>query len=279
MGSGANASRTLVFCHANGFPGSTYGVLFEAWRRAGWTVHAPDKLGHDPARPPRSGWSALRDELIEFIERRGAAAAPVALVGHSMGGYLALLVAAKRPQLVHAVVLLDAPIVAGWRAGAFRLLKASGMIRRGGPGRTAARRRQHWPSREAAQQHFAAKALFARWDPRVLRDYLDHGLVADPGGDGVGLAFDRDIETAIYNTLPHHVGALLRRRPLQCPVAFVAGRDSRENRQLGLGLVRRMAGQRWRWIDGSHLFPMERPEETAAVVMELLGATAGVTGG
>jgi pimeloyl-ACP methyl ester carboxylesterase len=269
----ARAHRTLVFCHANSFPGSTYGVLFEAWRRAGWRVLAPEKLGHDPAYPVTNGWRHLRDEFVAFVEHEAGATPqhPVALVGHSMGGYLSLLAASRKPALVSGIVLLDAPIVSGWRAPAFGLLKMSGLIARGGPGRASARRRQHWPSAEAMREHFEGKAIFARWDPRVLGDYLRHGFEPDDDG-GVRLAFHRDVETRIYNTLPHHVPALLQRHPLRCPVGFVAGRRSAENRQLGLAFVRRLAGPRWKWIDGSHLFPMERPDETAAAVLALLAA-------
>lgn len=270
------ARQTLVFCHANSFPAGTYGVLFDAWRRAGWRLLAPEKLGHDPAYPVTNGWRHLRDELVAYIERE-AGGQPVALVGHSMGGYMSLLVASRKPALVSGVVLLDAPIVSGWRAPAFGLLKMSGLIHRGGPGRASARRREHWPSVEAVREHFAGKPLFARWDPRVLDDYLRHGFVPETGGDGGGvtLAFQRDIETRIYNTLPHHVPALLRRHPLRCPVGFIAGKRSAENRQLGLDFVRRLAGPRWRWMEGSHLFPMERPEETAAAVLALLASPLG----
>lgn len=264
-----SARRTLVFCHANSFPAGTYNVLFEAWRGAGWRVLAPEKLGHDPAYAVTNGWRHLRDELLAFIDRE-AGGQPVALVGHSMGGYLSLLVASRRPALASSVVLLDAPIVAGWRAPAFGLLKMSGLIHRGGPGKASARRREHWPSMDAVREHFADKAVFARWDPRVLEDYLQHGFGPDPCGDGVTLSFRRDIETRIYNTLPHHVPALLRRHPLRCPVSFIAGRRSAENRQLGLDFVRRLAGPRWRWMEGSHLFPMERPAETAAAVLAML---------
>jgi len=281
------AHRTLVFCHANSFPAGTYGVLFEAWRRAGWRVLAPEKLGHDPAYPVTNGWRHLRDEFIAFIERE-AGGQPVALVGHSMGGYMSLLVASRKPALVSSVVLLDSPIVSGWRSPAFGLLKMSGLIHRGGPGKAAARRREHWPSVQAVREHFAGKPLFARWDARVLEDYLRHGFVPErparevpappPEGEvasGVTLAFRREIETRIYNTLPHHVPALLKRHPLRCPVGFIAGKRSAENRQLGLGFVRRLAGPRWRWMEGSHLFPMERPEETAAAVLALMAAPSG----
>jgi pimeloyl-ACP methyl ester carboxylesterase len=264
----ARQRPTIVFAHANGFPAGTYGVLFGAWRAAGWRVLAPAKFGHDPAFPVSSGWPHLRDELLAFIERE-ARGGPVALVGHSMGGYLSLLAACRQPNAVTAVVLLDAPIVAGWRAHTFRMLKGSGLIRRAGPGKISARRRMHWPSVQAVREHFEPKRAFALWDRRVFDDYLRHGFEPDPAG-GVQLAFHRDVETRIYNTLPHHLQELLRRHPLHCPAAYVGGTRSVENRQLGLSFVRRLAGERWRWIEGTHLFPMEKPDETAAAVLELL---------
>lgn len=261
-------AKTLVFCHANGFPAGTYGVLFEAWRQAGWRVLAPEKLGHDPAFKVTSNWPHLRDELLEFI-RREAGAGPVVLAGHSMGGYMSLLAASRVPALASAVVLLDAPIVAGWRRHGFGMLKATGLIRRGGPGRISRKRREHWPGLGAVREHLAPKRAFAAWDPRCFEDYLRAGFEPAPGG-GVQLAFRRDVETRIYDTLPHHVQPLLARHPLRCPVAYVAGTRSPESRQLGLGFVRRLAGPHWRTVEGGHLFPMERPEETAAVVLELL---------
>lgn len=266
---------TLVFSHANGFSAGTYGVLFAAWRAAGWRVLAPDKLGHDPRYAVTSGWPHLRDELLAFI-RREAGGAPLALVGHSMGGYLSLLAASRLPAQVHAVVLLDSPIVAGWRSHGFRLLKATGLIRRGGPGKVSARRRDHWDSVDAARAHFRDKRAFAGWDSRCFDDYLRHGFEPAPQG-GVRLGFRRDVETRIYETLPHHVEPLLRRHPLACPVSYVEGTRSTEGRQLGLGFVRQLARERWRTIEGSHLFPLEQPDLTAAAVLELLaqgGSTA-----
>jgi pimeloyl-ACP methyl ester carboxylesterase len=120
------------------------------------------------------------------------------------------------------------------------------------------------------RQHFAGKHAFARWDRRVFERFLRHGFEPAPEG-GVRLAFRREVETHIYDTIPHHVPQLLRRHPLHCPVGYVGGTRSVENRQLGLAYVRRLAGARWRWIEGTHLFPMEKPDETAAAVLALLG--------
>jgi surfactin synthase thioesterase subunit len=80
------------------------------------------------------------------------------------------------------------------------------------------------------------------------------------------LSFDRDVETAIYNTLPHNLEALLKKHPLRCPAAFIGGRASLEMRQVGMALTHKVTHGRIMMLDGSHLFPMERPEASAAAV-------------
>lgn len=258
--------QKIVFSHANGFPAGTYRRLFDVWRGAGFEVHALERLGHDPAFPVTSNWPKLRDQLIGFIEREVGGAA--FLVGHSLGGMLSLIVASRRPELARGVVLLDAPVIAGWRAHSLQVMKATGLIRRVSPGRIARRRRHEWPSHAAVQAHFAAKAAFARWDPQVLADYVASGF--DERDGRVELGFRREIETRIYDTLPHHVGALLKRHPLRCPVAFLGGTQSAEMRQAGTAATRALAGPRYRWVEGTHLFPMERPRETAQDVLALI---------
>lgn len=262
-------SRTLIFSHANGFPAGTYRKLFACWADAGWRVLAPDKFGHDARYPVKSNWRPTRDELIAFIERCSPGG-PAHLVGHSLGGYLSLLVACRRPELVASVVLLDSPVLSGWRAHSIRVAKATRLIGRVSPARISSRRRHHWPSADAARQHFAPKRAFARWDPEVLDDYLAAGFEPDPAG-GVRLAFRREIESRLYNTLPHHLGPLLRLHPPRCPVSFIGGTRSAEVRQVGLGATRALVHGRLLWIDGSHLFPMEQPQQTATAVLQLLG--------
>lgn len=258
---------TLVFAHANGFPAGTYRLLFEAWRAAGWRVLAPAQFGHDPAYPVTSNWPHLHDELAAFIERE-AGGASVMLVGHSLGGFLSLMVALRRPGLVRGVVLLDSPVIAGWRARTLQVAKFTGWGERFSPAAVSRRRREHWPDAQAALSHFASKPAFARWHPEVLRDYIEHGLAAEEGRHA--LRFRREVETEIYRTLPHHLPALLRAHPPQAPVAFIGGRASREVRQAGIAATRALTRGRMVWVDGTHLFPMEHPLETAADVLRCL---------
>jgi pimeloyl-ACP methyl ester carboxylesterase len=255
---------TIVFSHANGFPAGTYRLLVEAWRARGHRVVSIERIGHDPARPVTGNWPHLREALVAFIEHE-APGERVHLVGHSLGGFLSVMVACTRPDLARSVVLLDSPIVAGWRAHGLHVAKRTGLIRRVSPGKVSHRRRREWPDREAVLAHFSAKAAFARWDPRVLRDYVACGF--DERDGRVVLGFDRDIETRIYNTLPHHLGDMIRRHPPACPVTFLGGTQSAEVRQVGLAATRALTRDRIVWIEGTHLFPMERPDETAEAVL------------
>jgi pimeloyl-ACP methyl ester carboxylesterase len=262
-------SGTLVFSHANSYPAACYRLLFEAWKAAGWEVHALPKFGHDSARPVTSNWPHLLQELLHFIDHEVRPTAPVALVGHSLGGLLSLMAAAKRPELARCVVQLDSPYISGWRQGLVIAGKATGLAFRVPPASIARGRRKHWPSPDAVRQHFGSKRLFQAWDPRVLEDYLQHGFEPDPVKGGVQLAFKREVEMRIYAGLPHNLPSYAKR--VRVPIGFVAGKRSVELRQGGLAATRRfIKPENYLEIDGSHLFPFEHPEASAALVLSLL---------
>lgn len=262
--------KTLVFSHANSFPAGCYERLFAHWRAAGWRVEALDRFGHDPRFPVTGDWRRLRDQLLHFIEHDVRPDGPVALVGHSLGGMLSLMAACRRPEAVSALVMLDSPVIAGLRAAGVAVAKTTGLMHRYPPSRIARERRHAWPDRAAVRAHFAAKKAFARWDPRVLDDYVAAGF--EDVGSEVRLRFRREVEAQIYRTLPHHLPQLLRRRPPRCPVGFIGGSESVELRQAGAAASMALAGEGWRWMAGSHLFPFEKPDETAGLVLELLEA-------
>ena len=258
----------IVFSHANSYPAGCYRLLFEAWRAAGWQVDALPRFGHDPRFPVTSNWPHLVEQLEDFVLGLHAGG-PVALVGHSLGGMLSLMLAARRPALAACVVQLDSPYIRGWRREMVRLSKLSGLAWRVPPASIARQRRDHWPDAEALARHFGSKPLFQAWDARVLADYLACGFEPDPQRGGLRLAFHRGVETRIYAGLPHHLPVLARR--LQAPIGFVAGARSLEMRQGGVRATQAFIGTaNYREIHGTHLFPMERPEQTAALVLDLL---------
>ena len=258
----------LHFAHANSYPAGVYRQLFDRLSDE-FDIGALDMHAHNPHYPVTDCWPRLVDEYIAELVARYTE--PVILVGHSLGGMLSLLVAHQRPDLVRCVVMLDAPVVAGWRALAWRLIKRFGKAYDMPPAKFSKRRRNVWPSAEAAFQHFAVKDIFAAWAPGVLADYIACGLKPHP--DGVQLRFTREVETAVYATLPHHLGAVLR-AGLQVPIGFIGGADSWETRQSGHEHTRALVKQHFRILAGGHLFPMEYPlaaaDATSEMVAELL---------
>ncbi|MDP1954937.1 MAG: alpha/beta hydrolase [Polaromonas sp.] len=267
------AKPLIVFSHGNSFPASTYGVLFQSLKARGFQVRAIEKFGHDPRYPVTSNWPHLVQHLADFsaeaVEKTGQ---PVFLVGHSLGGFLSLMCAARNPELggqpVRGVLLIDSPILGGWRAAALSVAKRAQLVGSISPGAISRKRKHQWLGQSEVLAHFRSKKAFARWDEQVLLDYIEHGT-HDAQGEGDNqrlLSFDRDVETAIYNTLPHNLEGILKRHPLKCPVAFIGGRQSAEMKQVGMAMTEKVTKGRIMMLDGSHLFPMEKPVATAAAI-------------
>jgi pimeloyl-ACP methyl ester carboxylesterase len=180
-----------------------------------------------------------------------------------MGGMLSLMAAKSHPHLVRCVVMLDSPVVAGWRAGVLRLAKSLPFEPSFSPAKLSQNRRNLWPDAQAAFNHYASKPMFAIWPREVLEDYVKHGLAPHP--EGVTLRFTRETETAVYRTLPHHVGRLVRER-FPVPIGFIGGTDSVECRQAGLKATKRLVGRHFTLVPGGHLFPMESPAVAAEAI-------------
>jgi pimeloyl-ACP methyl ester carboxylesterase len=265
----------IHFSHANGFPASTYRTIF-AELADDYDIRSIERYGHDPRYPVTRDWPNLVDQLLDDMSRyrdeRSGEHPKVWLVGHSLGGYLSMMAALKRPQWVKGVVMIDSPVIAGWKSGLLRFTQFTGLDERLSPAAATKRRRMQWGSREDAWRHFHSKPAFARWDERMLSDYIDFAIPPAPNGTR-SLAFERHVEYQIYRTLPGTLGARLA-HGAPVPVGFVAGTHSREVRHVGLDMTRRIAGEHFEWIDGSHLFPMERPIDTARAVQRLLNALA-----
>lgn len=258
----------IVFSHANSYSASTYRQLFDGWRAAGHEVTAIEHFGHDARFPVDRSWGGMTRQLTALID--SLPQPRLWLVGHSMGGYLSLLAAGRRPERVRGVILLDSPIVYGWKSGLIGVVKAVGQMRRVSPAAVAVKRRDRWPNLAAVHSHFAAKPMFARWHPAILNDYVRLGTEQDPA-DSAGtvrrLKFRPEIEAEIYSTVPHRLVPYLRLHPPGGPLAFVGGRRSREIRQVGMAATRRLTQGRVSWLEGSHLFPFEQPEDTVREVL------------
>jgi pimeloyl-ACP methyl ester carboxylesterase len=92
--------RSVVLLHGWMTSGSVFAELLEVWRPEGVRLLVPDLRGAGSAELAPGGYALARyaDDVIAVLDAEGADRA--VLIGHSMGGQIAQLVAATRPDRV-----------------------------------------------------------------------------------------------------------------------------------------------------------------------------------
>jgi lipase len=255
----------LLFVHATGFHA-------RCWDRVvaglpGRHCYAVDMRGHGRSDkpPPPYAWRSFGEDVAALARVLGLAGAVG--VGHSMGGHSVALAAAREPAAFAALLLLDPVILSPERYGVVRSEE-----------HFAARRRDRWASPDEMVARFADRPPFSRWDPAVLRDYCDHGLLPAPDGDGFVLACPPAIEAAIYAaSTARDADIYAEVAALDLPVRVVRSARRPEPGAVDMGASptapdlasRFRRGEDIPLPDRSHFIPMEAPGLVAAFVREL----------
>jgi pimeloyl-ACP methyl ester carboxylesterase len=95
-------------------------------------------------------------------------------LGASFGGAAQLIAAAYRPELFEGVMLVDGMTAPRVNSLGDYLTNGLGPFFRTGD---ALKRRDRWPSRQAARQALSQALFFQKWDPAMFDLYISHGLV------------------------------------------------------------------------------------------------------
>ena len=174
---------------------------------------AMDFSGHGSSRPIRAGgsrdWQFAVEDITEVLEEFSGGA-PVFGVGHSMGGAALLMasLAEGKNTSFRSLVLFE-PIVLPPSADEELL---NPLID------TTQRRRRMWPSVEDAQEYFAGRAAFSRFDPRAAAAYAHGGTRQATDWVGVELACDPADEAALYRDGPRYLRQRLHEIRVPCHV-------------------------------------------------------------
>jgi pimeloyl-ACP methyl ester carboxylesterase len=214
----AGAAPWLHFAHATGMHAGLYARLL-APLAGRFNIVASDARGHghSPGGPvgDRVEWEEFAADMLAIT----AAVAPGEgwlLSGHSMGGSTSLLAAAKAPDRIAGLVLLDPPFIPFAMA---RAALAAGTITPNPMADQAGRRRADFPDVATARAAWAGRGVFRSWSDADLDAYLADGLL--PAGDGVTLACAPAWEAATFRGVTRHFEAALA--GLAVPFVLLAG--------------------------------------------------------
>ncbi len=251
----------LVFCiHANGYLAAMWHpIARELTAQA--RVLAVDLPGHADSDPaPDYRWDHLAEYVAGVLRQLDLGSS--LLVGHSLGGTLSGLCAARHPELVQAMVLAD-PVVL---PEPFHHAPVESTP----PDLYGARkRRRSWPSRQAMRDSLASKSAYARWTPEMLDLFVEEGT--RESDDGVTLKCAPETEAEIYRlTLAYNVWPELARADV--PAIVLRGLSKERLPSVtapGLAAWLPQAEDR-PLAEASHLLPMELPGEVVHAARELL---------
>lgn len=263
----AGPGPTLLFVHANGFHARCWDAVIELL--PGHRCLALDLRGHGRSEgvAPPADWRPFGEDVAaagRALGLRGASG-----IGHSVGGHAVALAAALAPEVFDRLLLIDPTIFARARYRGAR--EGEHFV---------ARRRARWDSSGAMIARFADREPYSRWEPRVLRDYCEYGLLPAPDGAGFVLACAPAFEASVYQT-----STAARSDPypelarLTQPTTIVRAGAVERSPEAGFlasptvpDLATRIVGARDHLDrDHSHFLPMESPARAAAYVREIAG--------
>jgi pimeloyl-ACP methyl ester carboxylesterase len=217
----------------------------------------PDLPGHGgssplPAAPSLNPYA---DRLGLLLEHEGSATA--AVVGHSLGGAIALRLAIRRPETVSALVLAAAAGISSTSRSARYALTITGILK---PGRKIAPHR-----RRVARSPLLKRIVFGRWgasDPPALPPELVEAFLSGP-------ASHTDTVSAAKALVRDDVRPELEH--VRCPVLVLWGaRDNQLPVDDAFEYARRLRAPLRVIADCGHLLIGERPAACADAITGFL---------
>lgn len=269
----AEASRTLVMLHGWMDVSASFQFIADALDDR-WRIVAPDWRGFGLTEKTPADCYWYPDYLadLELILDEVTGAQPAVLIGHSMGGNVALVYAGARPQRVRAVVNLE-----GFGLRSTRPDQAPARFAQWIDQLKAGATMRDYASREEVA------ARLVQNNPRLTAPraafLAEHWAVPDAGGR---LHIAGDPAHKIVNPTLYRIDEVLACwRAVQCPVLWVGAAQSEvlrhvdtdaatalreiESRKTALRDVQSVVVQ-----DAGHMLHHDRPDQVAALISGFL---------
>ncbi|MBW3615016.1 MAG: alpha/beta hydrolase [Actinobacteria bacterium] len=252
----------LLLAHATGFHGRVWCPLAEELSGQFRCV-AFDLRGHGDTPAPADGfdWHGFARDALAVVDAAGLGR-PFGF-GHSAGATALLLAELACPGTFRSLYCYE-PVVAPGQPATVPASPGDALAA------GARRRRQVFPSRQAAYEHYTAKPPLSALAPSVLRAYVDHGF-EDLADGTVRLKCRSENEARSYETGMSH-GAWDRLGDITCAVTVACGGLSDSfGPAVAAHQAARLPHGRIEVFEGlGHFGPLEDPAAVAAALARTL---------
>ncbi len=261
---------TAHFSHATGLCAGVYSPLANRLR-ARLKIFGMDDRGHGKTSAPADpnnlqNWNIFADDLEQFFNVLNE---PAIAIGHSRGATASLLLAVKRPELVRALVLIDPTILPYHWMWWWYLAKKTGLAKRLPIVATAAKRRYIWPDRQTMLESYRGKAVFRSWQNGFLEAYVASGTEETADGQ-IKLCCAPAWESRCFAVCPHDIWRHIPRLNLPTLVLYGTESDTFLAPAAKRFKAKVPSARMMPLEDTSHSVPMERPADTAEIILEFL---------
>lgn len=162
----------VLVCHGLGEHAQRYRHVADRLVESGFRVVVPDHRGHGRSGGPRAGlkrWADLTDDVATVLARTRVDGVPTYVLGHSMGGTIALDFTLQHQDDVAGLVLSGAAVVRGEDVSPM-LARVAGVLGKIAPGLPT----QQLDSSSVSRDPAVVAAYDA--DPMVFRGKIPAGL-------------------------------------------------------------------------------------------------------
>ena len=258
----------LLFLHANGYPPDCYqpliSHLIESYhvtamvQRPLWKGSQPEEL---------DDWRQLTDDLFQYLDTHHSA--PIACIGHSMGGVALLRGALRDPERFSSIILLDPVLFPPYFIRLWQVFFGLGLGERLHPlVKNSKARRHQFNDLDRLYNGYRKKSVFRFFDDTALRSYIK-GIACKTEKGYYQLCYSSDWETRLYVNSVWPDMDIWRGLPnLYIPTLIIRGTETNTFWEHTAKLVKRKQPKvRVEALEKStHLVPLERPREVANLI-------------
>ncbi len=264
-------SGTLThIAHATGLCAGVYSPMAEHLREY-LNIVGLDFRGHGRSEVPANArglknWEIFYDDLERFFEHLGR---PCVAIGHSLGGTASLVVSARRPELISALIIIEPGVMApSWRPWVY-LVQKTGLSEHVPFVTKALKRKWIWPNKESAHADLYKKGPFRYWTDDFLDAYIEEGLKND-GMSSVRLTCNPAWEGRCLAMAPYDIWKYVPQ--LKIPTLVLYGKLSKTFLPSVVRRFRAYVPQAEiiGFEQTGHFVPMEIPEKSIEMILNFL---------